>query len=398
MKLSDYNYHLPEQLIAHTPAQERSGSRLLVLEKPASQSTQSKLPGVINQGFIDSQFSDIATWLRPGDLLVFNNTKVIKARLYGHKISGGKVEVFIERPVDESSAWCMLKASKAPKAGTQICFEGSDKKRFYAEVLERKENLFRLQFDLPQPLFDWLEQYGEIPLPPYIKRDDNGANEFDEERYQTVYGTVPGAVAAPTAGLHFDKAMLEKLAKLGVEQAEVTLHVGAGTFLPVRVDNVLEHVMHAEWVSVSQAAADAVNKTRRAGGRVIAVGTTSVRALESAASQLVASSAASVAHGACAAQNNFAKNFTLKAFTGDTRIFIYPGFQYKIVDALLTNFHLPQSTLLMLVSAMVGRKRIMAAYQHAIEQAYRFFSYGDAMFIAYNNSPVSEEPESNSSS
>jgi len=344
LTLSDFDYVLPPELIAQHPAAERGGSRLLHLD--------------VGGQLHDLRFPDLAGLLRPGDLLVFNDTRVIKARLTGHKAgSGGKVEVLVERLVEPTRALAHVRASKSPGAGTVLRLADA----FDAEVLGRQGDLFDLRF--PAPVLALLDAHGATPLPPYIT---HAAEQDDDSRYQTVYAREPGAVAAPTAGLHFDDAMLQRLAEMGVRRAFVTLHVGAGTFQPVRVEKLDEHVMHAEWYTVPQATADAVAHTRAQGGRVVAVGTTSVRALESAAAQTAAP--VGVARPIEAAQ-------------GDTRLFITPGYRYRAVDALLTNFHLPQSTLLMLVSALAGLDPIRRAYAHAVAQRYRFFSYGDAMFI-----------------
>ena len=339
--LSDFDYALPPELIAQTPATQRAGSRLLHLDGA----------GALH----DLRFPDLAGLLRPGDLLVFNDTRVIKARLAGHKASGGKVEVLVERITEPDRALAHVRASKSPGPGTTLHLAGA----FDATVLGRQGELFDLRF--PAPVLELLDAHGATPLPPYIA---HSADATDEARYQTVYAREPGAVAAPTAGLHFDEAMLEQLALAGVERAFVTLHVGAGTFQPVRVQNIADHVMHAEWYTVGQATADAIARARARGGRVVAVGTTSVRALESAA-----------------AQNPGGPGAPLAPAQGDTRLFITPGYRYQVVDALVTNFHLPQSTLLMLVSALAGIEPIRRAYAHAVAQRYRFFSYGDAMFI-----------------
>jgi S-adenosylmethionine:tRNA ribosyltransferase-isomerase len=337
MRLSDFDYQLPEELIAQHPPERRGASRLLCLDGPSG-------------AIADRMFQDLPQLLRPGDLLVFNNTRVMAARLYGHKASGGQVELLIERLLGEREALAHVRASKSPKPGTELLVEGAR-----IHVVGRDGDLFRLA--LADGSFTGLmDRHGHMPLPPYIRRPDSAD---DQARYQTVYAAAPGAVAAPTAGLHFDQPMLDRLAALGVEQAFVTLHVGAGTFQPVRVDDIAEHRMHAEWVEVPQAVVDQVAATRARGGRVVAVGTTSVRSLE----------------GAAAASGQ------LRAFTGDTRLFITPGFRFRVVDALLTNFHLPESTLLMLVSAFAGHRQVMAAYRHAVAQRYRFFSYGDAMFL-----------------
>ena len=341
--VSDFDYALPPELIAQTPAPERTGSRLLRLDAA----------GALH----DLRFADLPSLLRPDDLLVFNDTRVIKARLGGHKATGGKVEVLVERITGPDRALAHVRASKTPGPGMRLRLADA----FDAVVLGRDGELFDLRF--PAPVLDLLEAHGATPLPPYIT---HAADAGDEERYQTVYAREPGAVAAPTAGLHFDEATLERLAGLGIARAFVTLHVGAGTFQPVRVQNLADHVMHAEWYTVPQATVDAIAAARARGGRVVAVGTTSVRALESAAAQ------AEARHGPGA---------PLAAAQGDTRLFITPGYRYRVIDALVTNFHLPQSTLLMLVSALAGIEPIRRAYADAVAQRYRFFSYGDAMFI-----------------
>ena len=338
MRRSDFAFELPESLIAQHPASQRTASRLLALA------------GAPGEPF-DLGFSDFPSLLTPRDLLVFNDTRVIPARLYGHKRSGGKVEVLVERLVGEHEILAHVRASKAPRPGSELLFEQGAE----AEVADRQGELYRLRFGGERAVLELLEAIGHVPLPPYIRRDD--ASE-DKLRYQTVYARQPGAVAAPTAGLHFDDALLAALKQQGVEQAFVTLHVGAGTFQPVRVDDLDAHVMHSEWLEVSPAAVAAVAEAKRRGGRVVAVGTTSVRSLEAAASR-----------------------GELQAYRGETQLFIRPGYRFRVVDALLTNFHLPESTLLMLVCAFGGYERVMAAYRHAVEQRYRFFSYGDAMFL-----------------
>ena len=337
LRLSDFDYELPAELVAQTPTPRRGGSRLLHLDAASA--------------LHDRLFADLPGLLRPGDLLVFNDTRVIKARLTGHKASGGKIEVLVERILEPDRALAHVRASKSPGAGTVLRLAGA----FDATVLGREGDLFDLRF--PAPVLDLLEAHGATPLPPYIT---HAPGAEDDARYQTVYAREPGAVAAPTAGLHFDDDMLARLRQADVGQAFVTLHVGAGTFQPVRAENLADHVMHSEWYTVSQATADAVARARAGGGRVIAVGTTSVRALESAAAQT---------------------DGTLRAAQGDTRLFITPGYRFRAVDALITNFHLPQSTLLMLVSALAGMEPIRRAYAHAVAARYRFFSYGDAMFI-----------------
>lgn len=338
MRTSDFDFHLPEELIAQYPLPERSASRLLHVAA-----------GQCN----DRQFVDLPELLSPDDLLVFNNTEVIPARLHGHKASGGKVEVLVERVLDEHHVLAHVRASKSPRAGAELILEGE----ISARMLDRQGELFHLQFQGEVPVLELLARYGHMPLPPYIERADEAD---DQQRYQTVYAKHPGAVAAPTAGLHFDEALLARLAAMGVQSTYVTLHVGAGTFQPVRVEKIEDHRMHAEAIEVNAEAVAAIRQTKARGGRVIAVGTTSVRSLESAAMQ-----------------------GELSEFHGDSRIFIYPGYEFKVVDAMITNFHLPQSTLMMLVSAFAGRDNIMAAYQHAIQQRYRFFSYGDAMLLEH---------------
>lgn len=343
LTIAQFDYELPPELIAQSPPAQRQGSRLLHLDGAGQ--------------LHDRQFSDLPGLLRKGDLLVFNDTRVIKARLHGQKSSGGKVEVLIERVTGPDTALAHIRASKSPKPGTLL--ELADGK-VLADCTGREDALFALRFH--EPVLDMLEQYGATPLPPYIT---HAADEQDESRYQTVYARHPGAVAAPTAGLHFTDDMLATLRAQGVDQAFVTLHVGAGTFQPVRVDNISEHVMHAERYHVPAATLAKIEATRAAGGRIIAVGTTSVRSLESAASK----------------EPGMNQRCADGSIEGDTRLFITPGFQYQWVDALITNFHLPQSTLLMLVSALAGIEPIQRAYQHAVQSRYRFFSYGDAMFI-----------------
>ncbi|GAB57058.1 S-adenosylmethionine:tRNA ribosyltransferase-isomerase [Rheinheimera nanhaiensis E407-8] len=340
MQVKDFSFELPEQLIARFPKAERSSSRLLAMDKHSGELSH-------------HIFKDLADFLQPGDLLVFNNTKVIPARLFGQKASGGKVEVLVERMLDKQRFLAHVRASKAPKPGTELLLEGSAK----VVMNQRHDELFELQVIGDEPVLDMLERLGHMPLPPYIDRPDT---EEDKARYQTVYNEKPGAVAAPTAGLHFDQPLLDKLKAKGVEFAYITLHVGAGTFQPVRVDNVLEHKMHAEYIEVPQPVVDAIAACKARGNKVVAVGTTSVRSLESAAQQ---------------------GGGQLVAYSGDTQIFIYPGYQFKVIDALITNFHLPESTLIMLVSAFSSRENIMHAYKTAIAEQYRFYSYGDAMFI-----------------
>ncbi len=341
MQLSDFQFELPPELIAQEALKDRAASRLLQLGTETN-------PAVI----YDKHFSDIVDLIHKDDLLVFNDTRVIPARLRGHKSTGGKVEVMVERVLDDHHVLAHIRSNKSPKSGAFLQLED----QLNVEVTGRQGRLFEIHFLHKRPVFELLDKYGHIPLPPYIERDDT---EADRERYQTVFAKKLGAVAAPTAGLHFTKELLKKLAHKGVQTAQVTLHVGAGTFLPVSVENLDDHVMHAEWVEVDQNVCDAVSACKARGGRVIAVGTTSVRSLESAAK----------ASG------------KLMPYRGDTRLFITPGYQFNIVDAMITNFHLSESTLLMLVSAFSGYENIMAAYQHAIKKKYRFFSYGDAMFL-----------------
>ena len=342
MKRTDFQFDLPAELIAQYPLPERTASRLLVLEKGS---------GVGNGEIQDKHFHDLLEFLLPGDLLVFNNTRVIPARLFGYKETGGKLEILVERVLDEDQFLAHVRASKSPKQGSIIVLE--DQRRL--KMAGREGDLFRLRIQGEGRVMDMLDELGHMPLPPYIERADE---EFDQQRYQTVYAERAGAVAAPTAGLHFDQPLLDKIKAMGVNSVEVTLHVGAGTFQPVRAENLKDHKMHTEWLEVSPETVAAVSKTKREGGRVIAVGTTSVRSLETAAA-----------------------DGELKAYSGESQLFIYPGYGFKVVDAMLTNFHLSESTLLMLVSAFAGRDNIRTAYQHAIDEQYRFFSYGDAMLL-----------------
>lgn len=342
MEVSDFRFDLPEALIAQQPLDQRSAARMLCVDA---------------QGRLDDRLvRDLPGLLHPGDLLVFNDTRVIPARLRGHKSpTGGKVEVLVERVLDVHRALCHVRASKAPPAGTRLWLEGA----IAASVEGRQDDLFCLRFDAP--VLDQLEAHGHMPLPPYIRREDD---RDDRSRYQTVFARQPGAVAAPTAGLHFDQDLLQAVRDRGVDVAHVTLHVGAGTFQPVRVRKLAEHVMHSEWLRVDARTCEQVQACRARGGRVVAVGTTSVRSLETAAA-----------------------SGRLQPFEGETRLFITPGYRFRVVDALFTNFHLPESTLLMLVSAFAGRERILDAYAHAVRQAYRFFSYGDAMFLSSPANP-----------
>ncbi len=339
MKTQDFDFYLPDALIAQHPTAIRGASRLLLLDG--------------NNGNIeDATFSNITEKLQAGDVLVLNNTRVIKARLFGEKASGGKVEVMIERVIDAHHALAQIKASRAPKAGSQLILAN----QLHVEVTGRQDDLFTLHFTDSANVLDMLDQHGNLPLPPYIT---HSADAYDEQRYQTVFAEHAGAVAAPTAGLHFDEPILAQLKNKGIKIAFVTLHVGAGTFKPVKVENIADHKMHSELYTIPQETIDIIQQARQNGHKVTAVGTTALRALESGA----------------------ALPSGLQAGHGETAIFITPGFEFKVVDRLLTNFHLPKSTLLMLVSAFAGFEHVMNAYQHAIEQQYRFFSYGDAMLI-----------------
>lgn len=340
MQRADFAYELPEELIARYPAEQRSNCRLLCADDDGR--------------LAHRRFPELLDMLNPGDLLVFNDTRVIPARLHGHKASGGRVEMLLERPLDAHRGLAHLRASKAPKPGTEIIFEGDVR----ALVEARREALFELRFLGDTPMIALLERHGHMPLPPYITREDEWS---DRERYQTVYARRDGAVAAPTAGLHFDQPLLDALAAKGVESAFVTLHVGAGTFQPVRADDIRDHHMHSEWIEVNETACNKVRAAKAAGRRVIAVGTTAVRCLESASVQ--------------------APESGIAPYRGDTDIFIYPGYEWRCVDALITNFHLPESTLLMLVAAFIGYETTLAAYRAAVAERYAFFSYGDAMLL-----------------
>ena len=340
MQLSDFNYELPPELIAQHPLANRTDSRLLEV----------KAEGPNHVQLLDRQFKDILSLVQPGDLLVFNDTKVIPARLHGKKETGGNVELLIERISGEKQAWVQIRASKVPKTGMLVHIHNPAGETFPVEMIGYDGRFYEVRF--PDNVFALLERFGELPLPPYIEHQPDGE---DAQRYQTVVAKNPGAVAAPTAGLHFDEAILQKIKELGVNQAAVTLHVGAGTFTPVREEDLSKHKMHYEWFSIPSETLQAIETTKKNGGRVIAVGTTSLRAVESQA--------------------------TSGQSSGETNLFITPGYQFKTVDCLLTNFHLPKSTLLMLVSAFAGMENIRSAYQHAIHQKYRFFSYGDAMFL-----------------
>jgi len=353
VRRQDFSYHLPRELIAQTPLAERSASRLLVLDGAS---------GALR----DAAVSYLAAWLAPGDLLVFNDTRVVAARLAGEKPTGGQVEIFLERALAGNEALVQLSASKPVREGLSIATAGGE-----VRVLERRADLWRI--GLPGSALEFFERWGEVPLPPYIGRAPLAS---DRERYQSIFARERGAVAAPTASLHFDAALLASLDARGVERAFITLHVGAGTFQPVRVEDLAAHHMHAERVVVSGAACEAVARTRARGGRVVAVGTTVMRALES--------SALAAGNGALAGDRR--TELALAPWSGETRLFITPGFRFQVSDALLTNFHLPESTLLMLVCAFAGRETVLAAYQHAIAARYRFFSYGDAMLLTARRS------------
>lgn len=350
MQRTDFYYDLPPELIAQRPLPDRGASRLLCLQGDSGQTTH-------------RSFADLETLLQPGDLLVFNNTRVIPARLWGRKATGGAVEVLIERVTGDRTAVAHIRASKSPKPGTRIHVaktEGAEPGTDSFRVTGRDEGLYLIETE--RPVAELMASHGHMPLPPYIERADDVA---DQERYQTVYAAREGAVAAPTAGLHFDQALIQALVERGVSTTEVTLHVGAGTFQPVRVDDIAQHQMHAEYLEVGQDTCDAIAATRERGGRVVAVGTTAVRSLETAAA-----------------------GGTLQPYQGDTRLFIHPGYRFRCIDALITNFHLPESTLLMLVSALAGREAVMAAYEEAVRERYRFFSYGDAMFVTASASAL----------
>ncbi|MDI5984720.1 tRNA preQ1(34) S-adenosylmethionine ribosyltransferase-isomerase QueA [Halomonas sp. M4R5S39] len=351
MQRADFHYELPDELIARYPSERRSDCRLLCVDGASGARAHRRFP-------------DLLELLAPGDLLVFNDTRVIPARLHGHKVSGGKVEMLLERPLDAHRGLAHLRSSKSPKPGTELIFEGD----IHAVVEGRRDALFELRFLGDTPLVELLEKHGHMPLPPYIDRSDELA---DRERYQTVYARRDGAVAAPTAGLHFDEPLIEALAAKGVESAFVTLHVGAGTFQPVRADDIREHRMHSEWLEVDEATCAQVRSAKARGNRVIAVGTTSVRCLESACLKR---------------QGGSNQSGEIAPYSGETDIFIYPGYEWRCVDALITNFHLPESTLLMLVASFAGFDQVMAAYREAVRERYAFFSYGDAMFLTRKSS------------
>jgi len=343
MQRSDFYYDLPGQLIATHPSPSRSASRLLCLD-----------PG--NASLHDRQFADLPELLAPGDLLVYNDTRVIPARLYGRKTTGGRVEVLVERITGPHSALVHLRASKTPSPGAILLLDGD----LRAQITGRAEDLFEVEFSGDYSVPELLERAGHMPLPPYMNRMDEPA---DRERYQTIYARVPGAVAAPTAGLHFDEEIMRHLDARGVDHTCVTLHIGAGTFQPVRVNDISEHVMHHEYCMVDSTVCGKIAETRQRGGRVVAVGTTAVRALETAS-----------------------RDGDISPYCGDTNLFITPGYRFRSVDALLTNFHLPESTLLMLVCAFAGYEAVMGAYRHAVGSGYRFFSYGDAMYLSTRGS------------
>jgi S-adenosylmethionine:tRNA ribosyltransferase-isomerase len=344
MKRTDFHFDLPDQLIARYPLAERTDSRLLFLDGDTNEIRHQR-------------FTDLLDFMQPGDLMVLNNTRVIPARLWGRKATGGKLEILVERILGERECLAHVRASKSPKPGSQICLQrdaDDDRQEASLEVLGRDGELFRLR-SVDEDFLPLLQRIGHMPLPPYIDRADEA---LDRTRYQTVFGERDGAVAAPTAGLHFSEDFIDRCRQKGIETGFITLHVGAGTFQPVRTDDIEDHQMHAEYLEVDAALCDQVTRVKAQGGRVVAVGTTAVRALETAAA-----------------------GGELAPFQGDSRIFIYPGYSFRVVDAMVTNFHLPESTLIMLVSAFAGRESIMAAYREAVTEGYRFFSYGDAMFI-----------------
>jgi S-adenosylmethionine:tRNA ribosyltransferase-isomerase len=381
VRRADFAYHLPEDLIAQSPLAERSASRLLVLEGAT---------GVLQ----DRSIRDLPDLVRPGDLLVFNDTRVVAARLPGFKPSGGRVEIFLERPAGECRALVQMRASKPIREELEVATAGGP-----VRVVAKRGDLWEVA--LPAPVFEFFERWGEVPLPPYIHRTPDAA---DLERYQSIFAQHAGAVAAPTASLHFDEGLVARIEARGARRAFVTLHVGAGTFQPVRGDDLASHVMHAEWISVGEETCERIERTRAAGGRVIAIGTTVARALEAAALEALparegekaeqgdhvsAKKTAACGTGQPDTADARQADRAIRPFTGDTRLFITPGFRFRVVDALLTNFHLPESTLLMLVSAFAGRDKVLEAYRHAVQLRYRFFSYGDAMFVTPDPSATS---------
>lgn len=345
MQRADFHFDLPDELIARYPTEQRSDCRLLCVDGDSGELAHRRFPELLDL-------------LVPGDLVVFNDTRVIPARLHGRKASGGRIEMLLERPLDAQRGLAHIRASKSPKPGTKLEFEGG----IHALVEGRRDALFELRFLGETPLIELLERHGHMPLPPYITREDELS---DRERYQTVYARRDGAVAAPTAGLHFDEPLLEAMRAKGIETAFVTLHVGAGTFQPVRAEDIREHHMHSEWIEVSETVSEQVRAAKARGNRIVAVGTTSVRCLESACLK--------------------SRDGEIAPFSGETDIFIYPGYQWRCVDALVTNFHLPESTLLMLVSSFAGYDNVMRAYQAAVEARYSFFSYGDAMLLTHSH-------------
>ena len=339
MQLADFDFTLPPELIARYPLATRSGSRLLSLERADSE-------------VLHKQFTDVINLIQPGDLLIFNNTKVIPARLFGHKTTGGVAEILVERVLDHQRILAQVRVSKAPKIGDRLLFPPN----YALEILGRQEQFYELRYNSDkQTVLEMIEAIGQIPLPPYMHR---APDENDKERYQTVYAEHKGSVAAPTAGLHFDNELLQQLRDKHVDMSYLTLHIGAGTFAPIRAENILEHKMHAEYFEVTAETCAKIKATKERGKRVIAVGTTSLRALESAS-----------------------QSGTIEPYSGETNIFIYPGYRFKCVDALITNLHLPASTLLMLVCAFAGQERVMNAYHDAVKNKYRFYSYGDAMWV-----------------
>jgi S-adenosylmethionine:tRNA ribosyltransferase-isomerase len=349
MHLKDFDFELPKELIAQYPCRERTSCRLLCLDGNTG-------------GLTDTTFVSLIDCLNPGDLMVFNDTRVIPARIFGNKATGGAVELLVERMISTTDILAHIRSSRSPKPGSRLVFSGG----YEATVTGRQDDLFEVSFaGAGKSVLEILDLIGHVPLPPYIERPDQDA---DRDDYQTVYGKVPGAVAAPTAGLHFDLPFMNRIREKGIRTAFVTLHVGAGTFQPVKTENIEEHHMHSEYACMPEETAQMIRETKAAGGRIVAVGTTSVRTLESAAAK-------------------YGSIENLKAYSDFTDIFIYPGYRYRVTDALVTNFHLPQSTLIMLVSAFAGYRHTMDAYKHAVDSKYRFFSYGDAMFITRKDTP-----------